>query len=604
MNCKNCNKELTKKQKMFCSISCKAQHQANLPKEIFDETLEYRCKIDGKRFGLANKKSGYLKKYSKNILNKDFDENDWEIVNVLPTNVVYWNCPHCDAKFKNSGRDMSGWMANHLLSTHGITKIQHIEQFPNDAYLWPYRLNVEKDKIKVITNDFYGVQCFECGNYFKKISNSHLKNKHNMDMNTYKFKYPNAKVNSEDLTNRVREIYFSDNGLSKVNPESNAEIEVKTFIESLGFVTKKHKTAYSEIDIFIEELNIGFEYHGLFHHSQFRGKHRKYRHSDNLKYAESIGIYLIQIFEDEWIYKKEIVKSRIRTILNQSPTKVYARKCSLIEYSSLQCREFLNNNHLQGYQYAKHNICLLYKGEIVQCMTFSDINTRVNGFNVELKDTYENVRSCTKINYAVVGGFERILKYFENTYNPSQIVSFADRRWSSLLNVPFYIRLGFDFVGITPNHGWVMEKYKTRMHRSNFTKPKMRKMNPLLFAEYSDNELTQEKMLEMLDLDIIWDCGHLKFVKQYNSNEFIRIVESIEEDIETDNFVKENRKRNQITDLSEIDKTNIQCKICNDFFKIRGFHTHLGFEHKIKPIDYIAKYGEYRPSILKKIIKS
>ena len=83
-----------------------------------------------------------------------------------------------------------------------------------------------------------------------------------------------------------------------------------------------------------------------------------------------------------------------------------------------------------------------------------------------------------------------------------------------------------------------------------------------------------------------------------------QIIESVEEDIETDDFVKENRKRNQITDLSEMDETNIQCKICNDFFKVRGFHTHLGFEHKIKPINYIDTYGEYRPSILKKIIKS
>lgn len=603
MNCKTCNGELTKKQKAFCSTECKSKFQSNQPKEVFDETKEYMCKLDGKRFGLANKKSGYLKKYSKTVLNKEFDENDWEIVDAEISIDSYWNCPHCTSKFKVSDRDMGGWIAGHLLKSHNISKVRHVEQFPADEYLWPYRLELEQTKTKVESDTFHGVQCFECGEYFKKISNTHLKDKHGISMDEYKAKYPSAKVNSEELSNRTREVYFSEVGLSKVNPESKGEIELKEFVQSLGFITKKHKTAFSEIDVYIEDLKIGFEYHGLFHHSQFRGKHKKHRHSDNLKYAEELGIYLIQIFEDEWLNKKEIVKSRIKTILNSTPTKVYARKCEIMELTHAQCREFLNNNHLQGYKNAKYNIGLIYEGEVVQCMTFSDINNRANGIKTYSDNVFENVRSCAKINFAVVGGFERILTYFEETYKPNQIITFADRRWSSLLKEPFYIRLGFDFVGVTPNHGWIMEKYKNRQHRSNFTKPKMRSMNPTLFAPFTDDELTQEKMVEMLDLDIIWDCGHLKFVKNYKNNLEIPDIENIEDEIESDDFVRENRKRNPIATIPENSEEYVRCKLCNDYFKITGFHVHLGFEHKMKPGQYIGQFGEYRPSVLKKMNK-
>ena len=201
MNCKFCQGQLTKKQKAFCSTECKSKHQAAQPKETFDETKEYRFKIDGKRFGLANKKSGYLKKYSKTVLNKEFDENDWEIVDAEISTDTYWNCPHCTSKFKVSDRDMGGWIAGHLLKEHNISKVQHVEQFPSDAYLWPYRLDLEQTKSHIKENAQFGVQCLECKEWFENITNTHLLNKHKMTIKEYRAKYPNANIWSQELIN-------------------------------------------------------------------------------------------------------------------------------------------------------------------------------------------------------------------------------------------------------------------------------------------------------------------------------------------------------------------------------------------------------------------
>lgn len=600
MNCKNCETGLSKKQKSFCSIKCKSEWQAKQPKEIFDQTKQFKCLIDGKLFNIGSKRSGSLLRYSKNILNKSFDESDWEIVNKIVNEIPKWNCPHCDKSFKCNGIDAGGWIGNHLLKVHGFSKIDHVQKFPQDSVLWPNRLKKAERKLKIETSDKHRVECLECNQFFSKISNSHLRLKHGgMTMEQYKKKHPFARVNSQELSDKAREIYFGDNGLSKVSPESNGEKEIKEFVQSLGFETKKFKTGFSEIDVFVPEMNVGFEYHGIFHHSQFRGRHKKYRHSDNLQNAEERGIQLIQIFEDEWLCKKEIVKSRIRNILKVDSIRLQARKCEVRLLTISEIRDFLNQNHLQGYKYAKFNVGLIFEGEVVQCMTFIDINKRTNGSKIYPDGVYENVRSCTKIDYYVIGGFERMLKFFEDTVKPNQIVSFADRRWSSLLKEPFYIRLGFEFVKNTGNAFWVMKGYTKRMYRSNFTKPKMRAMNPELFKDFSDKELTQEKMLQMLGFDIIWDCGNLKFVKNYNQNLEIPIIDEVEEEIETDEFVFESRKRHLVENIPTDSEDYMQCQLCKDYYFRKGFSTHLGNEHKMKNFEYIAQFGEYRLSHLK-----
>lgn len=602
-NCKICQTPIHTK-RIYCSNTCKFSdaelNKSRSRKDKNDPNKVARCKIDGKIVADEKNLGGHLGIHSKKVLLKDFDWNDWEIIDRSINTDQRWNCPHCDFSTKSKdGKDGGGWIGKHLELVHNTSKDQHVEQFPDDHILWPHKLKVIAKQNKIEAHEDNRVQCLECGEYFQKISNSHLVSKHDgLTMDEYKRKHPFAKVNSQELTARTREIYFSETGMSKVNPESKGEIEVKLFIQSLGFNTVKHKTGFFEIDVFVPDLKIGFEYHGLFHHSQFRGNHKKYRHSDNLLHAEENGIYLIQIFEDEWLKKQEIVKSRIRNILKVDSIKLYARKCEVRILTEQEVHSFLDANHLQGYQYATHNIGLVHNDEVVQCMTFVDINKRANGTKLYNEGVYENVRSCTKLNHSIVGGFERILKLFEDEVRPIQIVSFADRRWSSLLKEPFYIRLGFEFIGNTPNHGWVMNRYVKRMYRGSFTKPKIRKINPALFVNFSDAELTQEKMLEMLDYDIIWDCGNLKFVKNYQQNLECPIIGDIEENIDTENIVKDSRKRHPVAILPDDLRGYVKCQLCGDYYKIKGFATHLGHDHKIKNHEYIDQFGEYRPSII------
>ena len=47
------------------------------------------------------------------------------------------------------------------------------------------------------------------------------------------------------------------------------------------------------------------------------------------KVADSQGIKLVQIYEDEWRDKKEIIKSRLKNLMNFSDYKIYARECEI-----------------------------------------------------------------------------------------------------------------------------------------------------------------------------------------------------------------------------------------------------------------------------------
>ena len=117
--------------------------------------------------------------------------------------------------------------------------------------------------------------------------------------------------------------------------------------------------------------------------------------------SQNNNIKLIQIFSDEWINKKEIVKSRIKNLIGVNENKIYARKCTIKEITNNDYILFLYNNHLQGYNSAKIKLGLFYNDELISIMSFS--KSRYNK-----KYEYEIIRYCNKINYSIIGGFNKL----------------------------------------------------------------------------------------------------------------------------------------------------------------------------------------------------
>lgn len=248
-----------------------------------------------------------------------------------------------------------------------------------------------------------------------------------------------------------------------------------------------------ELDVYIPSMNLAFEYDGLYTHSD-EFKDSDY-HLMKRKLCDEKGIRLIQIFEDEYLHKKEIVLSRIKNILGITERRIYARKCDIKEITSKEANRFLSENHIQGSGRSNVRYGLYYKDELVSVMTFSKSN-----ISRKIKD-WEINRFCSKLDYNIIGGASKLFKKFILDYNPKEVISYADRRWS---NGELYKNLGFEFVHNSSINFWYVNGSK-RLSRYALRKD-------VLVKKGFDSKLTAEQIIEKLKIRKIYDCGSSKWV--------------------------------------------------------------------------------------------
>jgi len=281
--------------------------------------------------------------------------------------------------------------------------------------------------------------------------------------------------------------------------------------ELAEFIKQTEKIRYStrnvisplELDVYIPSKKVAFEYDGLYYHTE--NKVGKKYHLNKTNLCRDKGIRLIHIFEDEWRNKKDIVKSRIDSILGRTATKIYARKTEIKEVTFNDTKNFLNDNHVQGHCVSKIRYGLFYKKELVSIITFG--KKRKNLGATHKDGEYELIRFCNKINTTVVGGASKLLKYFENNYKPVKLISYADLRWSE---GNLYCMLGFEKTSETrPGYYYMPRGCKYRENRYKYRKSELVKQG-------FDENKTEFEIMEERGFERIYDCGNIKFCKNYN----------------------------------------------------------------------------------------
>lgn len=254
-----------------------------------------------------------------------------------------------------------------------------------------------------------------------------------------------------------------------------------------------------EIDIYLPDLKIGFEFNGLYWHSEVN-KSKNY-HLEKTNYFKDKGINIIHIWEDDWDYKTDIVKSMILNRLGKNNQKIYGRKCIIKEVSDNNIiRNFLEENHIQGYCPNQKKIGLYYNDILVSLMCFNKFEGRK-----KLPDTEWNLsRFCNLKSTNVIGGASKLLKYFIEENKPSRIISYADKDWS-VGNL--YYQMGFSNI----KESNVDYKYiinDKRVHKQNFKKSNLK----------LDESVTESNYMKSNNYYKIWDCGKIKFEKLYKNN--------------------------------------------------------------------------------------
>ena len=289
------------------------------------------------------------------------------------------------------------------------------------------------------------------------------------------------------------------NCLPILSGRSNLELEVLDHIKEIyhkEIITNTKSVIEGELDIYLPDENIAFEFNGLYWHSELH-KDKNY-HLNKTKMCAERGIELVHIFEDDWRFKKDIIMSIIKNKLGISK-RIFARNCQVeIMTDNKVIRNFLTANHIQGFVGSKFKIGLKYKGELVSLMTFGSLRKPLNSKGGS--DEWELLRFCNKLGIQVVGGASRSLKNFIREKSPNTIISYSD---SSRSNGKMYDTLGFTFLSDTPpNYYWVIDG--VRKHRFNYRKDK-------LVKEGADSELTEVEIMNQRGYYRIFDCGSKKW---------------------------------------------------------------------------------------------
>ena len=163
--------------------------------------------------------------------------------------------------------------------------------------------------------------------------------------------------------------YFSDKFDSShllINKRlSKPEVIVREFLlqTKIPFKRNDKKTIYPlELDFFIPSKSLAIEVNGLYTHSEISGnKNRKY-HLHKTEECEKQNITLLQ-FTDQEIFKKwDLIQSMLHYHLqSKEMVKISGRKCIITDLSNQQTIDFLNTNHLQGFERGVIKKGLIYR---------------------------------------------------------------------------------------------------------------------------------------------------------------------------------------------------------------------------------------------------
>ncbi len=321
-----------------------------------------------------------------------------------------------------------------------------------------------------------------------------------LDTSVYEFRCGDHKfeIHKNTLNDRIKNKNTLCTVCNPIDSGSDSERILFDFIRSeyLGIIERNIRGIISgEIDIYLPDLKIGFEYNGIYWHSD------KYKDNDYhlRKSNQSLerGIRIIHIWEDDWINKREIVKSRIKNILGLSK-RIWARSCKVLEVDNKTSHEFLESNHIQSGCVSRIRLGLYHNDNLVSIMTFGSLRKSLGSKNID--GSWELLRFCNEIGTSVVGGASKLFSFFLKNYQYDNIISYADRSWS---DGGLYRRLGFSFVKETnPNYYWVINGI--RKNRFSFRKD-------ILVKNGFDPKMSEAEIMKSRGYHRIFDVGSFKY---------------------------------------------------------------------------------------------
>lgn len=302
------------------------------------------------------------------------------------------------------------------------------------------------------------------------------------------------KIHYDSIKRRLENGYEYCTVCNPINSgQSQEEIVIVKWLKGIQLdLIERDRSLGIELDIYIPSKKLAIEFNGLYWHSELY-KNKNF-HLNKTKICQDNDIQLIHIWEDDWLYKTEIIKSIISNRLGIIQKRIFARKCQIKIVKNSEKDDFLENNHIQGKCVSSINLGLFHDDEMVSLMTFG--KRSING-----KEEFELLRFCNKIDNVIVGSASKLFKYFVENFNFESITSFAD---ISQFGGGLYKKLGFEYIHRSePNYWWIVDGI--RHHRFNYNKKR-------LVKEGFDSSKTEVEIMYSRGYFRVFGCGQDKYV--------------------------------------------------------------------------------------------
>ena len=317
--------------------------------------------------------------------------------------------------------------------------------------------------------------------------------------------YGSKEAYIKHLKEKSKETLISKYGSEENIPDflniknSKPNIEFKNILESfkINFVREfgvETKIFDFKIDNVLIEINPTYTHNSTWNHYNDEGIPKDY-HYRKSQIAFNNNYNCVHIFD--WDDKNKIANS----FIFKNP--IYARKCNIKEIDKKCCDDFLNRYHFQNTCRGQNiKLGLYYNNELIQIMTFG--KPRYNK-NYE----WELLRLCTKFGYKVIGGAEKLFKYFIKNYNPKSIISYCD---NSKFKGDVYNRLSMKFLRFNkPTKHWYNEKLNIHITHNLLSQRGFDQLLGDKFGVYGKGIRNEDLMLSH-GFVVIYDCGQSTYV--------------------------------------------------------------------------------------------
>ncbi|TLU96350.1 hypothetical protein FEM55_04215 [Dyadobacter sediminis] len=217
------------------------------------------------------------------------------------------------------------------------------------------------------------------------------------------------------------------------------------------------------------------------------------------------GLRSVILWDDLWMTKTEIVKSRIGAALGISH-KIPARLTVVRRIDKATAAYFIEKNHLNGDVTSKYRYGLFLPARYFRILhtdfphhsdsdellaavaTFS--RPRIFRREEQPFRSYELIRFASLLHSNVVGGLDKLLRAFIRERKPDDIMTYADLEWSDGSN---YEKLGFQKISRIPPIPFYLN-------------PESMQRNPVT------NDLKEEKTASGTVITV-YNAGSIKYVK-------------------------------------------------------------------------------------------